>query len=159
MIYMYRPPYGLWSIWKELPVLQHLFLLVLFGVSFYSLFSASATLLSLRSIRNALPDADIAAGRRRLVTFRNQCANLQQVISVTFYLFGLVLFLGLQNVGNTAGNARFSVEALIVQNFILDFAFAANVFFIFLVLQFVIWFVNSRLNSCSEHLNAYVSSR
>jgi hypothetical protein len=151
---MWDPPYALWSIWKDLSVLQRLFVLTLCVVSAYSLYSASMTLLRLRSIGNVNPNENFAPIRRSVDALFNLCASVRQVIGATFYLFGLVLFLGLQTVGRTLGDGPTTVGSLVLGNFILHFAFAANVFFIFLVLHLVQWFVFSRLNSYSQRLNA-----
>jgi hypothetical protein len=45
---MYNLP-SIWAIWRQFSLLQHLFLLMLSGVSFYSLFSATIVMLRLRS--------------------------------------------------------------------------------------------------------------
>jgi hypothetical protein len=50
---MTDPPYALWSIWKQLSVLQHAFVVVLGGVTIYSLFFAARITLRVRAIRSA----------------------------------------------------------------------------------------------------------
>ena len=154
MILMYDPPYALWSIWKELSILQHLFVLTLCSVGIYSLRSAIMVLIRLRSIGNLTSNGDGASAHRSVSTLYTSCENVRQVTGATFYFFGGVLFEGLQTIGRTLGDGPASVGTLVLGNFILDCAFAANVFFIFLVLHLVQWFVRHRLNSYSERVNA-----
>jgi hypothetical protein len=43
---------------------------------------------------------------------------------------------------------------LILENFFVYFAFATNVFFVFLVLHSVQWFVSGRVHAYTQRLNA-----
>jgi hypothetical protein len=149
---MFDPPYALWSIWKELSLLQRVFLLILGTVSTHSLFAAIRTLLRLRSIRR-LPSGNTASIQQSMAELQHVCANARQIIGATFYLFGLVLFSGMQTLGNTLGDGATSAPR-ILGDLILHSAFATNVFFVFLVLHLVQWFVFRGLNSHSERLNA-----
>jgi hypothetical protein len=149
---MYNPPYGLWSIWKDLSLLQRGIIGILAVVGIYSLLSAVKVMFALSSMRK-LPSGNSAAIQRSLATLSKRCANVREVVVVTFYLFGIVLFLSFQNVGMVWGDGKASPVSLILGNFILDSAFAANVFVVFLVLHLIQWFVSSRVNSFAEHLN------
>jgi hypothetical protein len=46
-----------------------------------------------------------------------------------------------------------AVEAQILGSFVVDCAFATNVFAIFLILHLIEWFVLSKLNTYSERLS------
>jgi hypothetical protein len=67
----------------------------------------------------------------------------------TFYLLGLVLFVGLQLAYITIDNSKTPVGWIFLQNFVIYFAFAANVFLVFLI-HFVQWFVSQL--SCFQAL-------
>ncbi len=97
-MFMVSPPYALWSIWKQLTGLQHLFVLILCILCVYSAFSAISVMLRLRSIRDLSPD-DIASAKHGVDVLRHHCATLECVITAGFYLFGVVLFLSLQSIG------------------------------------------------------------
>lgn len=140
---MTEPPYALWSIWSALSHLQQAFLLVLGVVSSYSLFSAIKTLLRLRLIRG-LGSEESTRIRESISALSIHCASVRRATGATFYLFGLVLFLGLQTVGHTLGGG---VMQQVLGNFLLHFAFAANVFFVFLVLHSIQWLVSARVDS------------
>jgi hypothetical protein len=144
---MPNPPYGLWSIWSNLSLLQHLFFLILFAVSIYSLWSATMTVVRLLSIEKLERNEDLISIHRSVVALHNRCANVRQVIGASFYLFGLVFFLGLQSAPRTLGHSTAPVGMQIFENFVTHFAFAANVFLVFLILHLVHWFECSRLNS------------
>jgi len=144
---MSHPSYALWSIWTELPTLPRLFLLILAIVAIYSLFSATAILARLRSIMNPSQSKDVVALQAR-------SANLRQLILATFYLFGIVLFFGLRSALWTPDSNSTSVGILILENFFLHFTFAANAFFIFLVLHSVQWFVSGRVQARALRVNA-----
>jgi hypothetical protein len=146
---MPTPPLGIWSIWKELSPLQQLIFGVLVVVSMYSFFSAVRVLLRLRSIRE-LPGGDRSVIRQSLASLSNRCTNLQQLITSMFYLFGIVLFIALQRVGVFVGDGNFSPASVILGQFIVDCAFASNVFAVLLVLQLLQWFASSRVNSSLE---------
>ena len=141
--FMTEPPYALWSIWSNLSHLQQAFLLMLGVVSSYSLFSAAKTLLRLRLIRR-LRSEESAHVRESASALSIHCANVRRVIGATFYLFGLVLFLGLQTVGHTLGGGFMQQ---ILGNFLLHFAFAANVFFVFLTIHSIQWLVSARVDA------------
>jgi hypothetical protein len=81
-------------------------------------------------------------------------ANLRQLILATFYLFGIVFFFGLRSALWTPDNNSTPGGMLILENFFLHFAFAANAFFIFLVLHSVQWFVSGRVQARALRVNA-----
>jgi hypothetical protein len=143
---MFDPPYALWSIWKELSTLQRLFVLTLGVVSVYCLASAFITTVRLRSTRNLDPRSSLTKNRS-LTVLKNHCANVQQVITAAFYLFGFVLFFGMQNVSRTLGDGPVPIGMEVLGNFTLQCAFATNVFLVFLVLHVIRWFVCCRVNS------------
>jgi hypothetical protein len=80
-------------------------------------------------------------------------ANARHLITTTFCLFGIVFFWGLRFTLWTP-DGETSVFLLVLENFFLYFAFAADVFFIFLVLHSVHWFVSARLHTCTRRLTA-----
>ena len=153
-IYLTNPSYALWSIWIDLPALHRLFLLILAAVGIYSLFSAAVVLVRLRSIMKLHQPKDEAALQRSIATLHAQSANARQLILATFYLFGIVFFIGLRFALWTPDSNRTSVGMLILENFFAYFAFAANAFFVFLVLHLVQWFVSRRLRACALRVNS-----
>jgi hypothetical protein len=153
-MFMSNPPYWFWSIWSNLSVMNHLFFLMLSAVSIYCLLSAIIILVRLRSIRKSPLDEDPISIQRSVTALRNRSANVRQVIEATFYLFGVVFFLGLQSTPRTLGHSTNPLGMEVLPTFVLLFAFAANVFLILLVLHLVSWFVCNRLNSSSLQSNA-----
>ena len=77
---------------------------------------------------------------------------MRQLIVGTFYLFGFVFFLGLHSAFITLGDGKLPVGALILRNLVVYFAFAGNVFFVFLVLHSVQWFVSRSVRACTLRL-------
>ena len=150
---MSNPPYTLWSIWGYLPFLHRLFFLILSVVSIYSLFSATVIMVRLRSILNQRQIEDDSSLQRSMAALQTWSANVRQLIGATFYLFGFVFFLGLPLALRTLDSSR-PVGILILENFFIYFAFATNVFFIFLILHSVQWFVSGRLHAYAMSLNA-----
>lgn len=153
-MFMSNPPYGLWSIWKDLSVLQHLFVVILAALSIYCLFSATFVILRLRSMASLNRNQDSVSSSRAVASLHTRCANMRLLIGATFWLFGFSFFLGLQQAPRTLGHGGATVGAEILGNFVLSFAFAANVFFVFLVLHLLHWLVCSRLDSFSSHPDA-----
>jgi hypothetical protein len=148
--FMANPSYALWSIWTELPTTARLFVPILAVVAIYSLFSATAILVRLRSIVNPSQSKDVAALQRSVAVLHARSTNVRHLILATFYLFGIVFFFGLWSVRWTPDSSR----ASILDGFFAYFAFAVNAFFIFLVLHSVQWFVSGRLQACALRLNA-----
>ena len=151
-MFMSDPPYWLWSIWRELSILNRLFLLILFTVSIYCLWSSGNTLGRLRSIRRVELNKDPILISQTLLVLHNRCANMRHVIASTFYLFGAVLFLGLETQPPVVGDGAVQPMRIIVANFELLFAFAANVFMALFLLHAVSWFVSCRVNASSMNL-------
>jgi hypothetical protein len=149
-MFMSRPPYALWSIWKQLSDLQHLFVLTVCALCLYSAFSAVSTMLRLRAVKNPNSDEGISSARHCVDALRNRCANLRCVTTASFYLFGVLLLLGFQTVGSYKMDD--AVMAQLLGSFVVNCAFAANVFAVFLVLHLVPWFVVSRLNTYTQRL-------
>jgi hypothetical protein len=143
--------YALWSIWIELPLLHKSFFFVLFVVGVYSLFSAAKILAGVRSLMALGQSRDVSALQNDVAALYARSANVRHVITATFYLFGIVFFWGLRFTLWTP-DSKTSVFLLVLENFFLYFAFAANVFFIFLVLHSVQWFVSARLHTCARRL-------
>jgi hypothetical protein len=121
-------------------------------VSAYSLFSAATTLFRLRSIRRAKANGDVASALASLAVLQRRFANMRQTIQATFYLFGFILFFGLQNIGYVLADGNTPLSYYVLGNFICNCAFAANVFFIFFGLQLLQWLMSCQLYSCSETL-------
>jgi hypothetical protein len=76
-----------------------------------------------------------------------------QLVGATFYLFGLIFFLALPLVTRVLDDSRTSLDILILNDFVMYFAYASNVFFVFLLLHCVQWLVSSRLQACALRLN------
>jgi hypothetical protein len=140
-------PFALWSIWRYLPLFQKLFCEVLCVVCAYSLFSAIVVIGRLRATMSLPQKEDISSIQRSMAALHKRCTNVDQLIRATFYLFGLVLFLGFQNAYFVIGLSKIPTVSIIVENFLLYFAFAANVFLVFLILHLVQWFVSSHVQA------------
>ena len=148
---MFNP---LWSILKYLPTLQLLFCLILTMVSAYGLFSATLIVVRLRSLANRSKVEDLSSLQRSLATLHARSANLHQLVIATFYLFGFIFFLTLPFAFMTLGASKVPGWMFIFENLDYYFAFAANVFFVFLVLHSVQWFVSARVRASARWLNA-----
>jgi hypothetical protein len=98
---------------------------------------------------------DISSIQRAMAALHKRCTNIHQLIRATFYLFGFVLFLGLQGAYFVLGLSSIPIVSIIVENFVLYFAFAANVFLVFLILHLVQWFVSGRVCAYDLHSNTY----
>jgi hypothetical protein len=147
-------PYVLWSLWRELLMLLRLFFLILTLVAVYTMFSASFVVVRLRSLTNQHNVMDASSLRCSLAALRDRAENIRQMVGATFYFYGFIFFLTLPRATVTLDYSRTPLLALILRNFLVDFAFAANIFSVFVVLYSVQWFVSSRVNACAIHLNA-----
>jgi hypothetical protein len=140
------PPLSLWSIWNQLSTVQHWLVYSLCVLCFYAGFCVVSSISRLHSIKHLGMEAPTAC--RTVVLLRNRCANLRCAILAEFYLFGIVLFMAFQFVTQSImGN---DVEGHIIGAFVLDSAFATNVFAVLLMLQLAQWFVSNRLRKYSD---------
>jgi hypothetical protein len=149
---MANQSYALWAIWIELPLLHKLFFLILTGVGVYSFFSAATILTRLRSIMKCSESEGIPHLRLSVASLNARAGNVRQLIGVMVCLSGLVFLLGLRFAFWTP-DSKTPVGILIMENFYLYFAFAANTFFVFLLLVSVQWYIFSRLQACALHLD------
>jgi hypothetical protein len=138
---MNPPPFALWSIWHQCSELQHWFIYTLGVLCLYAGFCVVSTIARLLSIKHL--DIGEPTARRTLVGLRNRCATLRFAVSAEFYLFGVVLFIAFQFVGQFIMGG--DVQRRTWQQFVLDSAFAANVFAVFLILHLAQWFISIRL--------------
>jgi hypothetical protein len=152
-MHLYDPPYALWTIWRQLSLLNRGLVLILGTVFAYCLFSTTRTMLRLHSVWNR-PNQDRETVRDAVAMLATRYARLRQVIGATFYLFGLVLFLGLENITNVLADGKEPLGIYVLDNFLLLCAFAANVFFIFLVLHSIQWAGSAVLYSLSRRVSS-----
>jgi hypothetical protein len=136
------PPYVLWSIWHQSSALWLWLLYALCVLCLYAGFCVVSTISRLRSIRH-LGASDLVT-RRTVVVLRNRCAALPYAILAEFYLFGVVLFMSFQFVGQFVMGS--DVARKILAQFVLDSALATNVFAVLLILHLAQWFVSTRVS-------------
>jgi hypothetical protein len=149
-----NPPYAIWSVWMYLPILPHMFFQALCLVGIYSTFSAAVTMARLRAMTSLPQNEDIPSFQRAVAALHKRCTNLQSLIRATFYLFGIVLFIGLQFAYRTASASSTPVGWIVLENFVFYFAFSANVFSIFFLIHCVQWFVSGRVAAFASRLIA-----
>ena len=147
------PPYALWTIWRQLSLLNRGLVLILGTVFAYCAFSTIRTMLRLHSVWNR-PNQEGETVRDAIAVLATHYARLRQVIGATFYLFGLVLFLGMENITNVMADGKEPLGIYVLDNFLLLCAFAANVFFIFLVLHSIQWAGSAVLDSLSRRVSS-----
>src|SRR5262249_16189148 len=88
-------------------------------------------------------DVSDPAARRMVVVLRHRCETLRLAISAEFYLFGVVLFMAFQFIGQFIMGD--DVQRKIIGQFVLNAAFATNVLAILLIIHLAQWFVSIRL--------------
>jgi hypothetical protein len=136
--------YPLWSIWKQISLLYRVVVLVLCGVVTYTTYSAIAIWLRLRAIK---AQASNAEAMKELPLLDRRCTNMRQILTAVFYFFGCIFFLNLPDAYRVVGDGRASPMFEIFKNFVVHFSFAANIFFVFLILHKMQWFTWRRLSS------------
>jgi len=151
-----NPPYSLWSIWGSLSIMNHAFALTLLAVGIYCVSSAAIVLVRLRSIGRLSQNEHSLSIRQVVADLHNRSANMNYVLGATFYLFGVVFFLGIQQAPVTLGLSKSLPWTEVLWNFELHFAFAANVFLVLLILHCVSWFVRTRLNKWSAFKDSLI---
>ena len=125
-------------------------------VSVYTLGSAAAILVRLRSLTHQPQVEDVSHLQRSLAALYARSANMRQLIGASFYIFGFVFFLTLPFAFITLGASSTPGWMLIFENLSNYFAFTTNVFFVFLVLHSVQWFASGRVHASALRLNALI---
>ena len=128
--------------------MYRIFVLVLGFVTIYSLVSAMIIIMPLELSRRRDNSGSINPS---LASLHARCISLRQILGAMFYFFGFLFFVGLQNAQHTLGLGKIPLGE-ILGNFMLQFVFAANVFFVFLGLHLLQWITCSRVR-------AYVARR
>lgn len=149
---MYKYPVSLWSIWPYLTAWEKLFLFALGVLCTYVLFSAAATVQSIRKTRSANQEGNDTEVEAIFVRLRRLSTRLQRLIETALYLFGMVLFLGFQWSYVILETSSLSVPELVLRNFVAHFVFAFHVFFVLLVLHVVRWVVSSCVDTLGLQL-------
>ena len=134
-------PIPIWVVWPYLSWLERLLFIALIVLGVYVLFSAVIAVLRVRKA-GALRDEDSRYAQRMFAALRTRSARVDKLITTALYLFGTVLFLGLQASYFTIGDGKAPVGWSILRGFETHFAFAANVFFVFLLLHIGGWFIS-----------------
>jgi hypothetical protein len=67
---------------------------------------------------------------------------VEKLITTAFYLFGCVLFMGLLNAYSVIDDSKIPTGYIVLTHLEPHFAFAANVFFVLLVLHLIGWFIS-----------------
>ena len=137
------PPYPFWSLWMYFSTLERLFLVALGLVGCYALFSLATTALRVWNTKASLHEGNADGIERIVSTLRGRSVRLQMLTGAAFYLFGVVLFLGLQRAHITIDHSSTPVGLLVLENFQIRFVFAFNVFVAFFVLHMLAWFVSA----------------
>jgi hypothetical protein len=137
-------PTLIWFIWPYLSWAEKLACLGLCTLGVYWLFLA-VTVVRFQAIAGDLNH--VAFVQKSLVRIRKRMGNLQQATLATFYLFGFVLFACLQFAYRVLEDSTTPTGLIVVRNFQIHFAFAANAFFVFLFFQLIRWLVANRVNA------------
>jgi len=133
-----------WAVWPYLSSLERLLFVGLIVLGVYVLFSAVFTVLRVR--KGGELRSGVSSDAQTLTALRKRFTRVDRSITMAFYLFGCVLFLGLQGAYFTIVDGKaLVVERGILQDFEPHFAFAANAFFLFFVLHATAWFISSRV--------------
>ena len=103
--HLYDPPYALWTIWRALSTLNRGLVVSLAAVFVYCIFSTIRTMLRLHSVWNRA-NQDRKTVSDAIAALATRYTRMRQVISAAFYLFGFVLFLGLESITNVLGDGK-----------------------------------------------------
>ena len=155
MTAMYVPPYAVWSIWQSCGWLERIVLILVGALIIYSLRSAVLTVVRLRALRAVGVAEGLDVAKTSILNLQKRWVRIRQATAAMFYVFGLVLFLVLQAVAMIVGDmGSASAADQVLRNFIESCAFAANVFFGFLLVHVVQWVVSSRISASLEALGS-----
>jgi len=134
------------STWIYFSTLERLFLVGLSAVSIYVLLSTGTTLLGIRKVSASIRDGSGIEAEKMFILLRKRSSRMDKLVVAAFYVFGMVLFLGLQDSYITIDNSSTPLGWIILRSFEPHFVFASDVFFAFLALHVLGWFVSNSLD-------------
>jgi hypothetical protein len=137
-------PTPIWVVWPYLTWLERLLFMRLIVLGVYVLFSAVITVLRVWE-GEATGNGNSPDSQRILTALRQRSSRVDKLITTGFYLFGWVLFLGLQSAYVMIDNSKATTEVIILRGFEPHLAFAANGFFVLLLLHVAGWFISTRV--------------
>ena len=129
--------------------LQRFIIFVLFVVSIYTVYVGIKTLLGIRRLKSSVKDT---TSQTCISALFSRCVNVQQMITTTFYFSGAVIFLSLRRGFDVLGLSSRPIGYYVAENFMLIFAFGANVFLLIFILHSIQWFTWRCLNSFEKRL-------
>jgi hypothetical protein len=139
--------YSIWSIWPELSILPKLFFLIFCLICTYIILNAGLVMVRLRSVTRNMKSMDDTSSRASMGQLLTRCTNMGNLITASFYFFGFTFFMALPGATVVIGPSRLPATTFMIRNFLAFFAFAANVFFVMLVLHLMYWFVSGRVRA------------
>jgi len=142
---MYNRSFNFILFWRELSFSYRAFVLILLAVTIHFLISVAIILKRLRGFGD--PECSTRLSLRSL---NARCMTLRQILGATLYLFGFLLFVGLQNAHDSLELSNTPMFNVILSNFQLHFFFAGNVFLVFLILHFLQWLASSRVQAFTQ---------
>ena len=129
---------------RQLPTLGLLFILFLILVTIYVLDRSVGALRKLRALSRAVSyEASSSKVVKELIVLGDSLAAVRQVLLFASYVFGCVLFLLLAISLNSVATSGRLTSGVIVQNFWMDFALAADVFLVFTFLHAFQWIIST----------------
>jgi len=135
------------SFWMFLPPLTRLYLLFLCLVCVFSLYKSLRILFRLHSIKGERGAEQYRITPRSLAIIRAEASNLSQLLHFTFLLFGLCFLIQIPAAFMILDDSNRPVLSSIFSNLAVYIAYAADVFFVLLVLRAVQWFVSFRVSA------------
>lgn len=138
--------------WRELSFSYRFFVLILIAVTLHSLISSAIVLKRRQELRKL--DKFTGSTHPAWESLNARCVNLRQYLGTAFYLFGFLLFAGLQGAYHTLELRRTPPSWEILVNFQVHFVFAAIVFFVFLCLHVLQWIISRLLQASVKNLHS-----
>ena len=136
------PPSSVWSTWPFLSISEKLLVGALIALSVYVLFAAVTTAICVRKTRASIREGKTVDFEGGFLELRKRSARLQKLSGTGFYLFGMVLFFGLQWAYFADDMSKGSGERTILIGFYPHFVFAFYAFLDLLILHLLGWFVS-----------------
>jgi hypothetical protein len=142
--------YSIWSLWPALPIVLKLYFLLFVVVSAYIIVTSILVVARLRAVTRKAGTQDNTESKAMLARLRARRTNTTQLLTATSYLFGLAFFIALPAATFVSVLSSRPTGYYILENFVYDFIFAANVFFVLFVLHLLLWLVSNSLRATTE---------
>jgi hypothetical protein len=136
---------GLWSVWQVLSIINKALLLLICGVSIYTLALSLHSLFVVHALKSGARELQVVD--TRLGALRRRLWNLRQLHLFSLYFFGFCIVVQIPGIFHTVAVSSDLPPLAVIRTLAFMCYFDATIFLIFLLIHSVQWFASASMDS------------